>query len=110
MRRASASTTLTRDDPRPRKAKAEPPMVLPAFAEDVVIDGPPGKYRFLATFERGAAAAGGEAEFYVADPADMPPVEAEVVLWGDDPGLANGCRARHPHIAVFRRRRRPAGE
>ena len=28
------------------------------FAEDVVIDGPAGKYRFLATFERGAAASG----------------------------------------------------
>ena len=27
------------------------------------------------------------AEFHVADPAAMPPVEAEVVLWGDDPEL-----------------------
>ena len=38
-------------------------MVMPVFSEDVVIDGPPGKYRFLATFEQGAAAAGGEVEF-----------------------------------------------
>jgi hypothetical protein len=63
-------------------------MTLPIFAEDVPIDGPSGKYRFLATFERGAAAAGGEMEFYVTDPAEIPPVEAEVVLWGEDPDLA----------------------
>ena len=31
-------------------------------AEDVAIDGPPGKYRFLATLPRGAAAAGGGLE------------------------------------------------
>ena len=73
---------------------------MPVFAEDVVDRRPAGKYRFLATFERGAAAAGGEAEFYVTDPAEMPPVETEVVLWGDDPELGQvACRARHPHAA-----------
>ena len=77
----------------------EPPFALPVFADDVPIDGPSGRYRFLATFERGAAAAGGEADFYLADPAEMPEVNTEVVLWGDDPGLAkwlaeHGIRAR----------------
>jgi hypothetical protein len=71
-----------------REGKSEPPMVIPVFAEDVVIDGPAGKYRFMATLERGAAAAGEAVEFYVADPAGMPRVEAEVSLWGDDAGLA----------------------
>ncbi|OHB80786.1 MAG: hypothetical protein A2V98_26465 [Planctomycetes bacterium RBG_16_64_12] len=79
--------------------KQEPPFAQLCFAEDVVIDGPSGKYRFLATFQRGAAAAGGETEFYVTDPAEMPAVENEVVLWGDDPGLAqwlagHGIRTR----------------
>jgi len=82
-----------------RGKKPEPPMVMPVFAEDVAIDGPSGKYRFLATFERGAAAAGGSVEFYVTDPAEMPPVEAEVALWGEDPELAkwltsHGIRTR----------------
>ncbi len=90
------TVTLAVADPR---GKPEPPMVVPLFAEDIVIDGPSGKYRFLATFERGAAAAGGEAEFYVSDPAEMPPVEAEVVLLGNDAGLArwlaeHGIRTR----------------
>ena len=52
------------------------------------IDGPTGKYRFLVTFQKGVAATGGESVFYATDPADMPPVESEVVMWGDDPELA----------------------
>lgn len=70
------------------RKKPEPPFAIPVFSEEVAIEGPPGKYRFLATFTKGAAAAGGEAEFYVADPAQMPPVTTEVVLWGDDPQVS----------------------
>lgn len=73
--------------PRKRNGR-EPPLALPVFPEDVVIDGPPGKYRFLAAFQRGAAAAASEVEFYVRDPADMPPVQTEVVLGGEDTPLA----------------------
>jgi hypothetical protein len=40
------------------------------------------------TFQKGVAASGGETAFYVTDPADMPQVKTEVVLWGDDPELA----------------------
>ncbi|MBN1845341.1 MAG: hypothetical protein JW810_06625 [Sedimentisphaerales bacterium] len=80
-------------------SKPVPPMVLPVFAETVPLDGPEGRYRFMATFERGAAAAGGTGEFYLADAAQMPPVKNEVVLWGEDAGLAgwlaeHGIRAR----------------
>jgi hypothetical protein len=78
--------TLTVTIPPPG-ADTEQPLVLPVLKEDVTIDGPAGKYRLLATFERGAAAAGEAVEFYVDDPAQMPPVEAEVVLWGEDAGL-----------------------
>ncbi len=89
------------------KGKAEPPMVLPVFKGDVVVDWPSGKYRFLATIEKGAAAAGEAIEFHVADPAEMPRVEAEVTLWGDDPGLAkwltdHGVRVAQPPSAVRR--------
>jgi hypothetical protein len=81
------------------KTPAESPLVLPMFDEQVVIDGPAGKYRLLATFERGAAAAGEAIEFYVDDPALMPPVQTEVVLWGTDAGLSkwlneHGLRSR----------------
>jgi hypothetical protein len=69
--------------------KPEPPMVVPVFSEEVVIAGPPGAYRFLATFERGAAACGEETRFFVDVPSSqMPAVEGEVVLIGADGELA----------------------
>ena len=67
---------------------SEPRMVIPVLSEDVVINGPPGKYRFVVKFDRGAAAAGGESVFYVSDGAAMPPVNAEITLWGKDAELA----------------------
>lgn len=66
----------------------EPAFAQLFFSEQVAIAGGSGRYRFLATMEQGGAPAGGETEFYVADRADMPPVDAEVTLWGDDTGLA----------------------
>jgi hypothetical protein len=69
-------------------SNSEPPLAMPVLAEDVVIDGPAGQYRFTATFQRGAAAAGEGVEFFVDDPAAMPPVDTEVVIWGDDAVLA----------------------
>ncbi len=67
--------------------KKELPFAFEIFNEEIKIDGPSGQYRFLANFEHGAAATGGEAKFYVTDVADMPSVETEVVLWGEDVGL-----------------------
>ena len=66
----------------------EPPFALPVFSEEVKIDGPAGDYRFLAVFEKGAAAAGGEIGFYVSDPKDLPSVDTEVVLWGENAELS----------------------
>lgn len=78
--------TVTIRDP---KGKPEPPMVQPVFSEEVVIDGPPGTYRFLATFEQGAAACGEEIRFFVdVAPEEMPKVDTEVVLMSADTGLA----------------------
>lgn len=72
----------------------EPPFALPVFSEQVSIDGVPGKYRFVASFEKGAAATGGETEFYVTDAAQMPPVDGTVTLWGDDLVLARWLEAQ----------------
>ncbi|HNX34302.1 MAG TPA: glycoside hydrolase family 2 TIM barrel-domain containing protein [Kiritimatiellia bacterium] len=77
--------TATIQDPA---AQPETPLAIPVFGEEVAVDGPTGKYRFLATFQKGGAAAGGNAEFYVTDPGEMPAVDADVALWGDDPALA----------------------
>ncbi|MHB9037810.1 MAG: glycoside hydrolase family 2 protein [Armatimonadota bacterium] len=71
------------------KVKVDLLFALPIYSIEVSIDGPCGKYRFLAAFEKGGAATGGETEFYVADASEMPKCGQEIVLWGDDPTLAN---------------------
>ncbi len=71
-------------------------FAMPVFSENVVIDGPSGKYRFLATFEKG-----GDAEFYVADAGEMPPVETEVVLWGEDVELAKWLKEHSIRTRAF---------
>ncbi len=77
----------------------ERPFAQAVFSQDVVVDGPPGWYRFLATFQRGAAATGGQTEFYVADNPKGQDLSAEVILWGEDRALGtwltdHGVRVR----------------
>ena len=78
--------TLTVDIPE-MNAESEPPFARVLFAEMLTVDGPSGVYRFQATFAHGVAAGGGSKDFYVTDPADLPPVTAEVAVWGDDDEL-----------------------
>ncbi len=84
-----------------RKNGAEPPLAFPVFTDEVTIDGPAGKYRLLATLEKGGAPTGGEIEFYVADPAQMPAVETDVVLWGDDPRVSEWLAAHQIKTRPF---------
>jgi Glycosyl hydrolases family 2, TIM barrel domain/Glycosyl hydrolases family 2, sugar binding domain/Glycosyl hydrolases family 2 len=77
----------------PRTGKGELPLATPCFDEEVTIDGPEGVYRLEATFLKGAAAAGGPAEFFVSDRTRMPAVDVEVLLWGDDPEVARWLSA-----------------
>ncbi len=71
----------------PAKSNRELPPALPVVSEEVVVRGPPGKYRLTASFDRGAAPAGREATLYVADPAGLPKFSGRVSVWGDDPEL-----------------------
>ncbi|MCU0960231.1 MAG: hypothetical protein MUF48_09015 [Pirellulaceae bacterium] len=81
--------------------EGEQPFALPAFHHRLAVDGPTGTYRLVVSFERGAAATGGEVEFYLFDRRDMPRVEAGVVLWGDDPELAQWLAGQGISVAAF---------
>ncbi|MHB8522845.1 MAG: glycoside hydrolase family 2 protein [Limisphaerales bacterium] len=83
------------------KDGVEPPLAFPVFAEEIPIDGPAGKYRLLATLERGGAPTGGDVEFYLDDPGRLPPVEAEVVLWGEDPSTPKWLAAHQIKTRPF---------
>jgi len=84
-----------------RKGNHEQPFAQRCLSDDAAIDGPTGKYRFVATFEEGAAAAGGRTEFYVTDPVDMPAVETEVILGGNDALLAQWLAAHDIRTRPF---------
>jgi hypothetical protein len=60
----------------------ESPFSQLVFSEEFNFDLPAGRYRFTAAFEQKGEATGGEAEFYVTEAATMPPVAANLVLWG----------------------------
>jgi len=77
-------------------------FVVPVFSEGVAVDGPAGRYRFTATLEQGGAPAGGEVEFFVSDPAQLPKVDAEVVLWGEDAALQHWLSGRGIRHRPFR--------
>ena len=87
--------------PEPKQGDPRP-FALPVFSEEIPIDGPAGEYRFLATFLAGGAATGGSVEFYVDDPAEMPPVETEVTLWGQDDELAAWLSDRGIRVRAIR--------
>lgn len=85
-----------------RQNGQDPPYAIPVFSEEVAVDGPSGKYRFLVTFEKGVAASGGEAQFYVTDPAEMPSLSTEIFLWGDDPDLDQWLKTHGIKVRPFR--------
>jgi len=71
----------------------EPPFAQPVFATELAVEDGAGEHHFLSTLERGGAPACGETAFHVIDAAEMPKVDAEVVLWGPDDGLAKWLAA-----------------
>ena len=82
-------------------SRPELPFARRIFSEELALDCPSGNYQFLATFERGAAAGGGQAEFYVTDLADLPAVSNEITLWGEDAELADWLRKRGLRVRRF---------
>ena len=80
---------------------SEPSYVIPVFKEDALIEGQTGRYRFLVDFEAGAAATGGEFIFHVIKREEMPAVENEVVLWGEDEKLLNWLKENQINGSPF---------
>jgi len=72
----------------------ETPFVLPIFLEDIVIDGPAGKYEIVAYFEHGAAPAGGRSHFYVSDPNSLLTVDTTITLLESNGILENWLKQK----------------
>ncbi len=85
----------------PETSGTEPPFAVPVFKQQIQIDAPTGPCRLVVNFEQGAAAAGGQTEFYVFDPADMPAVNQEVVLWAPDEPVESWLREQKIPLRIF---------
>ncbi len=79
----------------------EPPLALPVLSREIRIDGPAGRYRCTAAFERGAAAAGYEVPVYVSAPPQAAGIPDTVTVWSDDPALADWLAAHGIVLAPF---------
>jgi hypothetical protein len=83
------------------KNGVEPLYAQSVLAEDIRIDGPSGKYRFIAKLEGGGTAGGGEAEFYVTDRDALTVIADEVVLCGVDTVVAGWLKIHNVEILPF---------
>jgi hypothetical protein len=63
------------------------PLARPLFDENITIHGSTGRYSVHVSCLHGMAPTGGTAIIHATDAADMPPIETEIALWGDDPEL-----------------------
>lgn len=98
---AAHRTSATRD-------VVESPFAKSILNDTFAVDGPPGEYRLVASFDHGAAAAGGAAVFHVADRSEMPAVSAEITLWGDDAGLSQWLKDAGIQTRLFSAGSEPA--
>ena len=85
----------------PATKDKEPPFAQAVLSEEIVIDGPAGEYRFVASLAQGGMGKGGNVGFHVTDPAAMPAMPAEVVLWGEDPVLVKWLTEHGVQVLPF---------
>ena len=60
------------------------PLAVPVLRETLTLDGPAGAYTFAAALDRGGAPTGGRLTFHVSDPAALPRLQGDALLWGID--------------------------
>jgi hypothetical protein len=89
------TSTLQIPDPN---SSPEPSMIVPAFDENVELNGPEGTYEVEVSFDRDAGALGRE-EIIVGDSADLPSVPAQVTILGADEKAASLLRSHGVQIA-----------
>jgi hypothetical protein len=85
----------------PENHPAESPFAMPIFSERISVSGPAGQYRFLADFESGAAAAGGETVFHVVREPQRSCECKSATVWGQDPEFENWCREHEVGLTSF---------
>jgi hypothetical protein len=76
-------------------------FVIPAFDEEIAVQGAAGTYEFVATMAGRQEIPGGRMKFYVDDPAAMPELPKDVVCWGEDARLTDWLTKRGVNVRPF---------
>jgi hypothetical protein len=76
-------------------------FVIPAFAEEIAVQGGAGTYELVATLTGRGEIPGGRTKFYVDDPATMPEWPTDVVCWGEDARLTDWLTKRGVNVRPF---------
>lgn len=79
----------------------ETPFAQTILEEDIVINGPAGKYNFMATLDHGGTAVGGKTQFYVTDKSVFPQMPNEIVLCGKDSVVSKWLKEHHVKTHPF---------
>ncbi len=90
-------STLQIPDPH---SSPEPPMVFPAFKENVQLNGPAGRYEVEVSFDEGAAALGRE-EIIVGDAARLPSVQANAQILGANESVSRLLTSHGVKLTAF---------
>ncbi len=69
-------------------------FAIPVISEDIILDGPAGRYDVISSFEHGAAPMGGRTHFFVSDPASLPKVDNTITLWSSGDKLKSWLNDR----------------
>ena len=88
----------------------EPPFAQTIVEEDITINGPAGKYQFLATLNHGGTAIGGKTEFYVTDKSKLPQMPKEIVLCGKDSIVSMWLKQHNVKTHLFNQNNRSTRE
>ncbi len=96
--------TINIPDP---KSSPEPPLVFPLLKEDIVLEGPAGKYDVAVFFERGAAAVGRQTVI-VGEARQQPTPKQWVTVWDDAPALSKWLVAHDCVVTKFESTQAPA--
>ena len=73
----------------------EPPFAQSVLTDDIIINGPAGKYQFLAKLDQGGTAVAGKTAFYVTDMSSLPHMPNEIVLCGKNSIVTNWLKEHH---------------
>jgi len=74
-------------------AGADGPLAVPVMAEEVALNGPPGDYELVASFDKAAAATEASWQFHLTDPRSLPRLDRRVTLWGVPPQAETWLKA-----------------